>query len=160
MYIEKQNIPLPLSFKDYPEFLVYKIEREDQNIRLYYRVEGRGMSIHFEERSKHEELPNIIKVLSGSWYGNKGRWTPLERYTGSIICEDVEEMKKISDKGIDFSFKIRKPIFSKFKILTIESEEVGIVKIKCKRIVPQKYEIALFSKAKNQWVARDSISFD
>lgn len=159
-YIEKENIPLPLSFKNEPEFLVHKIERDEQNVRLYYQVEGRGFSIHLEDHSKFEELPSKIKVVSGGWYGNKGRWTPLERYTGTIICEDVAEMKKISEKGKDFSFKVRKPFFSRNKILTIESEKIGVVEIRCKKIIPQKYEISLFSKVQNQWVLRNSMSFN
>ena len=157
--IEKQNIPLPLSFKDNPEFLVYKIEREEQNIRLYYRVEGRGFSIPFRDHNEFEELPNKIKVVSGGWYGNKGRWAPLERYTGTIICEDVDSVKNNSEKGENFSFKVHKPFFSRNKTLTIESENIGIVEIKCKRIIPQKYEISLFSKIQNEWVPRKSVSF-
>lgn len=159
MNIEKQNIPLSLSFKDKPEFLIHKIEREEQNIRLYYRVEGRGVSIHVEDHSKFEELPNKIKVVSGGWYGKKGRWTPVERYTGSIICEGVEEVKNISEQGRDFSFKVRKAFFSRNKILTIESESIGVIEIRCKKIIPQKYEISLFSKIQNEWVLRNSLSF-
>ena len=78
---------------------------------MYYQVEGRGVSIHLEDHNKFEELPSKIEVVSGGWYGNKGRWAPLERYTGTIICEDVDEMKSISEQGKDFSFKVRKPFF-------------------------------------------------
>lgn len=159
MIIEKQNIPIPLSYKDEPEFLIHKIEREEQNIRLYYQVEGRGVSIHVEDHNKFEELPSKIEVVSGGWYGNKGRWSPLERYTGTIICEDVDEVKNISKKGEDYSFKVRKPFFSRNKILTIESENIGIVEIRCNKIIPQKYDISLFSKIQNEWVPRNSMSF-
>lgn len=159
-FIENKNIPLPLSFREYPEFLVYKIENEEQNIRLYYRVEGRGFSIHFKDHNEFEELPNKIKVVSGGWYGNKGRWAPLEQYTGSIICEDVDSVKNISEKGENFSFKVSKPFFSKNKVLKIESDNIGIVEIRCKKIIPQKYEISLFNKIQNKWVLRSSLSFN
>jgi len=145
---------------DEPEFLVHKIEKEENNIRLYYQVEGRGFSIYLKDHSKFEELPSKIEVVSGGWYGNKGRWAPLERYTGTIICEDTDDVNKISEKGEDFSFKVRKPFFSRNKILTIESENIGIVEIRCKKIIPQKYEISLFSKIQNKWVLRNSMSFD
>lgn len=158
--IEKKNIPIPLSFEDEPEFLIHKIEREENNIRLLYRVEGRGFSIYLKDRGKFEELPSKIEVVSGGWYGTKGRWRPLVRYTGSIICEDVEGIKKISEKGENFSFKVRKAVFSRKKILTIESENIGIVEIKCKKIIPKKYEALLFNKIQNQWVPRNSVSFD
>ncbi|MCC5906206.1 MAG: hypothetical protein JJU13_08375 [Balneolaceae bacterium] len=158
-YLEKKNIPLPLSFKDEPEFLIHKIEREESNVRLHYRVEGRGLSIYVKDHSKFEELPNKIEVVSGGWYGNKGRWAPLERYTGTIICEDVDEITKISKKGNNFSFKVRKPFFSRKRTLIIESEDIGVLKIKCKTIIPQKYEVSLFSKIQNQWVLRNSMSF-
>jgi len=159
-YIENKNIPLALGFKEEPEFLIYKIEEESSNIRLYYQVEGRGFSIHFKDHSKFEELPGKIEVVSGGWYGNKGRWSPLERYTGSLICEGVTDKKIITEKGEDFSFKVRKQFFSRNKMLTIESEKIGIVEITCKKIIPQKYEILLFNKIQNQWIPRNSMSFD
>lgn len=69
-YIENKNIPIPLSFKDEPEFLIHKIERKENSIRLHYRVEGRGLSIYVKDQSKFEELPRKIKVVSGGWYEN------------------------------------------------------------------------------------------
>ena len=159
-YLEKNNIPIPLSFKEEPEFLIHKIESEETNIRLHYRVEGRGLSIFVKDHSKFEELPSKIEVVSGGWYGNRGRWAPLERYTGTIVCEDVDEITKISEKGENFRFKVRKPFFSRKKVLTIESEDIGVVQVKCMKIIPQKYEVSLFSKIQNQWVLRNSISFD
>lgn len=159
-YLEKKNVPNPLRCKDEPEFLVQKLEKEDENLRLYYRVEGCGHSIFVNDLSKFEKVPDKIKVVSGGWYGNKGRWAPLERYTGTIVCQCVDEVKTISEKGTDFSFKIRKPLFSKNKVLTIESEKIGIVEVRYKKIIPQKYEIFLFSKIQNQWVPRSSMSFD
>lgn len=158
-YLEKKNIPITFSYKDEPEFLIYKIEREENNVRLHYQMEGRGLSIYVKDHSKFEELPNKIEVVSGGWYGNKGRWAPLERYTGTIICECVYDIKKISEKGEDFSFKVRKPFFSRNKILIVESENIGIVEIKSKKIIPQKYEISLFSKIHDQWVLRNSMSY-
>ena len=159
-YIENKNIPLALSYMEEPEFFIYEIEEEGSNIRLHYLAEGRGFSIYFEDHHKYQELPSKIEVISGGWYGDKGRWAPLERYKGTIICEDAAEMKKISETGENFKFKVRKPFLSSHKILNIESENVGIVEIKCKAIVPQKFEILLFSKVKNQWILRNSLSFD
>ncbi|MCC5906201.1 MAG: hypothetical protein JJU13_08350 [Balneolaceae bacterium] len=159
-YIEKKNIPLPLGFKDEPEFLIQKIEREESNVRLYYQVEGRGLSIYVKDHSKFEEIPSKIEVVSGGWYGNKGRWAPLERYTGTILCEDVDEITKISEKGQNFSFKVRKPFFSRKKVLTIESENIGVIEIRCMKIIPQKYEVSLFNKIQDQWVLRNSMSFN
>ena len=83
-----------------------------------------------------------------------------QRFTGTIICEGVEVVKNISDQGKDFSFKVRKPFFSRNKVLTIESESIGIAEIRCKKIIPQEYEILLFSKIQNQWVPRNSMSFN
>lgn len=159
-YIENKNIPLPLGFKGEPEFFIYKIEKENDNVRLYYRVEGRGLSIYVKDHSKFEELPSKVEVVSGGWYGSKGRWSPLEQYIGTIICEEATEMKRISNKGENFKFKVRKPFFSKNRILTIESEDIGIVQINCKSIIPQKFEIFLFSKVENRWVPRNSLKFE
>ena len=159
-FIENKNIPWALSFKEEPQFFIYKIEREGKNICLYYLVEGRGVSIYVKDHQKFQELPTKVEVISGGWYGDKGRWAPLERYSGTIICENASQMKKLSDNGKDFKFTVRKPFLSSSKILTIESEKVGIVEIKCKSIIPQEFEILLFSKSQNQWVPRKSLTFE
>jgi len=159
-FIENKNIPWALNFKEEPQFYIYKIEQEGKNIRLHYLVEGRGVSIYLKDHQKFQELPTKVEVISGGWYGNEGRWAPLERYAGTIICEDVSQMKKLSDTGENFKFNVRKPFLSSSKILTIESEKVGIVEIKCKSIIPQEFEILLFSKSQNKWVPRKSMKFD
>ena len=38
----------------------------------------------------------------------------------------------------------------------IESEKIGIVKFKCKTIMPQEYEIFIFNKLEDKWVPRKS----
>ena len=87
-------------------------------------------------------------------YGDKGRWAPVEMYIGTIVCENVISFKEISKHGQNFTFDISKPFLSSNKILTIESEMVGKLEIKCKRIVPQKYDIFFFSKSESRWVLR------
>jgi len=158
-YIERGNIPLALAFKEAPQFYIHKIEEENSNIRLHYIVDGRGMSVHFNDHEKFQQFPNKYEVESGGWYGEKGRWSPIERYIGTIICENYSGLKEISKYGEDFSFKIKKPFLSSSLILTIESEEIGNVQIKCKRKVPQEYTIYLFSKETKQWVLRKNIQF-
>lgn len=159
-FIINKNIPWALNFKEEPEFYIYKLTREGSNIRLHYLVEGRGVSIYITDHQKFHELPSKIELISGGWYGDKGRWAPLERYSGTIICENATEMKKLSESGTNFKFKVRKPFLSSSKILTIESEKVGIVEIKCKSIIPQEFEILLFSKSQNKWVQRKSLTFE
>lgn len=159
-FIENKNIPWALNFKEEPEFFIYKIEKEEKNIRLHYLVEGRGVSIYVEDHQKFQELPSKVELISGGWYGDKGRWDPLERYSGTILCKSASEMKKISDSGTNFKFKVRKPFLSSSKILTIESEKVGVVEIKCKSIIPQEFEILLFSKIQNRWIPRKSMTFE
>ena len=159
-YIENKNIPWALNFKEEPQFFIYKIEEEGKNIRLYYLVEGRGVSIYVTDPIKYQELPSKVEVISGGWYGDKGRWAPLERYSGTIICKSSTQIKKLSDTGENFKFNVRKPFLSSNKILTIESEKIGLVEIKCKSIIPQEFEILLFDKSKDKWVPRKSISFD
>jgi hypothetical protein len=149
-FIENKNIPWALNFKEEPQFYIYKIEQEGKNIRLHYLVEGRGVSIYLKDHQKFQELPKKVEVISGGWYGNEGRWAPLERYAGTIICEKASQMKKLFDTGENFKFNVRKPFLSSSKILTIESEKVGIVEIKCKSIIPQEFEILLFSKSQNK----------
>lgn len=155
-YIENKNIPASLSFKEEPEFNIRNLENKGENIILHYIEDGKGLSINMDDHEKFQELPSKIEIISGGWYGENGRWSPLTRYVGKIVCENVLEIKKISDSGKDFKFKVKKAFFSDSKILTIESEKVGKVKIKCKNIVPQEYEIFLFSKLENKWIPRKS----
>lgn len=158
-FIENKNIPWALNFKEEPEFFIYKIIQEGSNTRLYYLVEGRGVSIYLTDHQKFQDLPKKVEVISGGWYGDKGRWAPLERYSGTIICENAT-LNKLSDTGSNYKFKVRKPFLSSSKILTIESEKVGVVEIKCKSIVPQEFEILLFDKAIEKWVPRNSMNFE
>lgn len=159
-FIENKNIPWALNFKEEPQFFIYKIEQEGNIIRLHYLVEGRGVSIYVKDHQKFQELPSKIEVISGGWYGNEGRWAPLERYSGTIICEKASQMKKLSNTGVNFKFNVRKPFLSSSKILTIESEKVGIVEIICRSIIPQEFEILLFSKSQNKWVPRKFLTFE
>jgi hypothetical protein len=158
-YINHKNIPWALNFQEEPEFLVYKIEKEKNNVRLHYIVEGRGVSIYVEDHKEFKELPLKVEVISGGWYGEKGRWAPLERYEGTIICENAYSVKTLSKEGADFKFKVKKAFFSSTKKLTIESEKIGKVEIKCKAITPQEFEILLFSKIENKWIPRKLMSF-
>lgn len=158
-YIENKNIPQSLSLKEKPEFNIYNIVHNGDNITLDYIEDGKGLSIYMDDHEKFQELPSKIEIISGGWYGENGRWSPLTRYVGKIVCKNTSELKKISDAGEDFRFKIKKAFFSDYKILTIESEKVGIVKIKCKTIVPQEYETFLFNKLENKWQPRTSFIF-
>jgi hypothetical protein len=153
-YIEKENLPLRLAWKEHPKFFIYKYEKEDDNYRLHYLVDDRGMSVHLEDKVKFDKFPNYFEVQSGGWYGDKGRWAPMERYSGTIICEDVNSFNQLSSKGEDFKFSISKSIFSSRKTLHIESAEIGTIELKCKKIIPQKYDILLFSKTEQKWVLR------
>ncbi|MDP3556238.1 MAG: hypothetical protein Q8T03_02625 [Bacteroidota bacterium] len=159
-YIENKNIPWALSLKEDPEFFIYKIEKDGDNIILDYLVEGKGVSIYMTDHQKFQELGSKIEIISGGWYGDNGRWSPLERYSGKIICENAKEMRKISEIGKNFKFKVTKPFLSSNKVLLIESEKIGVVEIKCKKIIPQKYEIMLFSKLENKWKLRNSFVFE
>ena len=158
-HIENKNIPDSLNFKEEPEFNIHNIENKGENIILHYIEDGKGLSIYMDDHEKFQELPSKIEIISGGWYGENGRWSPLTRYVGKIVCENTSELKKISDAGEDFSFKVKKAFFSDYKILTIESKKVGIVKIKCKTIVPQEYETFLFNKLENKWQPRNSFTF-
>lgn len=157
-YIEDQNIPFTFGTIYQPEFLIHKIENVAENMILHYLVDGRGFSVHFENHSEFQKFPNYFKVESGGWYGDKGRWAPIERYTGTIICEDTKEIIQVAKSGSNFKFEISKPPFSKNKILMIESEFIGVQKIKCKRIVPQEYDISLYSIKHEKWILRKQIT--
>lgn len=151
-FIENQKIPIPLMMKEFPEFYIYKYERNNKNIILHYLIEGRGVSVYFKEKDKFDLFPQFFNVKSGGWYGDIGRWTPIERYSGTIICKNVSTLNRISEKGKNFRFIVSKAFFK--KKLIIESDKVGIVELKCKKIVPQDYTIFIFSITENRWITR------
>jgi len=154
--IAKQNIPLPLMFQEKPQFCITSIEERNDELILHYQIEGRGFSIHTTDLEEFEQLRQKYKIVSGAWYGNKGRWSPLERYTGSIICKNVSHFKQIDKEGEDYSFTVKKKWFSDTKKLRVESESVGTVDIVCASIEPQKYTIEIYSKEEEKWVLRSS----
>lgn len=158
-YIENINIPKPLRLKKRPEFNINNISyNEKQSITLDYIIEDNGFSIYLDDYEKFQELPHRIQVISGGWYGENGSWSPLTRYVGKIICEKVLKTKKTSSSGKDYSFKVKKSLFSSYLTLTIESEKIGKVKIKCKSIIPQEYETFIFDKIENKWIYQSSFS--
>lgn len=158
-YIERKNIPDSLSFKEEPQFNIRNIENKGENILLHYIEDGKGMSIYMDDHEKFQELPTKIEILSGGWYNEMGKWSPLVRYVGTIICENIKEIKQVSEVGKDYSFKIKKSFFSNYKTLIIESEKVGVVKVKCMTITPQPFEKFYFDKKENKWVLTNSVSF-
>jgi hypothetical protein len=154
-YFEIKNLPLRLSWREHPEFLIYKYEKEGSGYRLHYQLDDRGLSVYLDDKAKFDKFPFCFEVESGGWYGDKGRWTPIERYLGSIICENVSSFKKVSAHGENYKFKITHPFLSSTKTLLFESEKVGIIELKCKNFVPQKYDIFFLDKIQNQWVPRN-----
>lgn len=157
-HIENTNIPWPLAGKANPSFYIYKVEEEKDDIRLYYQLEDAGFGVYFDSRQKFNSFPNEVEVISGGWYGNEGRWSPLERYVGTIICKNVSSIKKHSSIGKNYKFSIKTSFWFNTKTLTIESEPIGIVEIKCKAIIPQQYSILLFSKINGQWQPREELT--
>ena len=153
-YIENQHLPLTLSVKEHPQFFIYKIEREGSTCRLHYALEDRGMSIHASDKSRFDRIPQCVQVVSGGWYGERGRWSPLERFEGTIICEGVSSYEVLSNSGSDHAFEVRKPWLGSTKTVVIESESVGKVELKCSRIVPQPFSSLLFSVQDDKWLPR------
>lgn len=159
-YIDPINIPQPLKNKVEPEFYIYKLENIDKNVILHYYFDGKGISINMDDIDRFQALPDKIEIISGGWYGDSGRWSPLTRYSGTIICENVKGIKKLSESGTNYKFKIRKSLLSSCLILTIESDKIGVVQIKCKKIVPQAYETLLFDKIEDEWKPRSSFTLN
>lgn len=149
LYIERKNIPLIL--RDL-QFCISKIEKKDTSVILHYIMDGKGPSIYHSNKVDFDDFPNKVTILSGGWYGDVGRWSPLLRCEGSIICENVSSMNKVSDKGTNYKFIVTKSFFSSKRKLYIESEEVGIIELKCGRIVPQPYQSFVFDKLVNKWI--------
>lgn len=155
-YITKKNIPLPLAFNEEPEFCIALIEERNDDLILHYQIEGRGFSIHTTDVREFNQLPDKYEMISGGWYGNKGRWSPLERYTGSIICKNISHFKQIDEDGEDYSFTVKKKWFSDTKKLRVESESLGTVNIECASIEPQEYTVEIYRKDVKTWVLRSS----
>lgn len=153
-YIENQHLPLTLSVKEHPQFFVYRIEKEGSDYRLHYALEDRGMSIHATEKTRFDKIPQCVQVVSGGWYGERGRWSPLERFEGTIICEGVSSYEVVSGSGSDYAFEVSKSWLGSTKKVVIESESVGKVELKCSRIVPQPFSSLLFSVQDDQWRSR------
>ena len=153
-YLEGGYIPFRLWFEKNPEFLIYKYEKEGNDYRLFYVTQSTGLSIYFSDKEKYDKFPKVFEVVSGAWYGSKGRWRPTERYYGTLICKDVSVFKNIENKGNSYKFKITKPLLSFRKTVLIESKDIGIIELKCKKIITQEYDVFLLNTLENIWINR------
>jgi hypothetical protein len=157
-YFEGGHIPFALAFCEQPQFYINDFRRDADKIWLKYEAIGRGFSNYFDNHEKFKAFPKKVKVISGGWYGEYGRWSPKEKYEGLILCENVKSLKQISLEGKDYSLAVRKPFLAAFKTLTAESEDVGIIEIKCKKIIPQSdYSINYFDVELEKWVPMDEM---
>lgn len=156
-YIPQKNLPICLMHEEHPDFHVYRYEHHGNDLKLYYLVEGRGISVHFQDKERFEKFPEIIEVESGGWYGEKGRWSPVERYNGVIKIYDVSSFSKKEQKIENYSVKVKKGFFSSKLKVQIESSDVGVIKFYCSKLEPEKYQILLFSKYDFTWKLRKEV---
>ena len=155
-FIEHKNIPWSLFDEEEPEFHIHDVAKEGENIRLYYQLEGKGFAVNFTDYEKYNAFPTKISVVIGHWLVTSGRWCPLERYEGSIICERVSKTTKLSGVGENYKFKVHiAPTTT--KVLTLESEEIGVIEVHCEAIIPQEYKVYLYSLEQQKWVNRKDI---
>jgi hypothetical protein len=147
--------PLPAAFQDreVPLFVVTKVEEEDNRVVLEYTLEAAGPPLFIRERNRYDELPEKVEVSVGAWGGTMGRWSLLERYVGKIQCDGASGLRQLFEEGRAQDFVVEKGFFR--KRVTFESFQVGMWRLKCRRVIPLSFTTLVFDKSRHVWVAKD-----
>src|ERR1035437_9925935 len=142
----------PFRFCQTNEICFYKMEKEENNIRLYYTFEKYdGLRLVINKQDSFEEFGKRFKTF-GAWRADKGIHNVTVRIDGTLLCSDVISCKQSPYKAEKPSFLIYKSLLGN-KIVETESAELGRCEIKCKMVFTNKdFKQYVFKNVEQQWV--------
>lgn len=148
-------IPPPFQDAEVPAFAVTKVVQAAGEVILDYALESGGAPVTVRDKVLHETLPDVVEVSVGGWYGTLGQWSLLERYVGQIRLEGVTKCRQVFPDGESIDFLIEENFWHTRKRVTLESPQVGLWQIKCKRVVPLPFSTLVFDRSRQVWVAKE-----
>ena len=140
---------------DIPPFCIDRTTQEGLDLILHYILESAGPTLSIRDKYQHDTLATKVEVVAGGWYHTYGRWSLLERYTGSLRCTAATPLKVIDPTGLRNEFFVERPFLSRRLKVTLESERLGLLEFRCQSIHPQPFQTLVFDKQRQLWIDRD-----
>jgi hypothetical protein len=88
-----KTVGLFSSHKEENKYFAYRVTKSNDIVILHYFIDVWSSS-WIEDRETFEKFPQKYKVISGGWYGDKGRWRSLKRIVREIKCDGVKEFSE------------------------------------------------------------------
>jgi hypothetical protein len=146
-----KTVGLFSSHKDENKYSVYKLTKSNDIVILHYFTDDWSSS-WIEDKETFEKFPQKYKVMSGGWYGDKGRWRSLKRIVREIKCEGVKEFTEQSYSG-ENSLTFNKKILASNIEVTVLSEKVGAIRFKCVTVsFTEHYQLLAFDNELDKFV--------
>jgi hypothetical protein len=146
-----KTVGLFSSYKEENKYFVYKVTKTDDKVILHYFIDDWSSS-WIEDKDTFYKFPQKYKVMSGGWYGDKGRWRTLKRIVREIKCEGVIEFIEQSYSG-ENSVTFNKKILSSKIEVKVLSEKVGAINFKCHTVsFTDHYQLLAFDMELDKFV--------
>lgn len=155
--IQPGPVPPPFQSARIPPFCIDRIVQEGDEVHLHYILEAAGPGLNVKDKYQHETLGGKVEVVAGGWYHTYGRWSLLERYMGVLVCAGVTELLKLDPEGLRNEFFVAKRWWQKRLTVTVESEKLGLYRLRCTSVTPQPYQTLAFDKRRHIWVGKDEL---
>ncbi len=146
-----QRVGLFGSYKEENRYFVYKVTKSNDKVILHYFIDDWSSS-WIEDKETFDKFPQKYKVMSGGWYGDKGRWRTLKRIFREIKCEGVKEFTEQSYDGENLVTFNKKFLSSKIEV-NVLSEKTGAINFKCNAVsFTEHYQLFVFDNELDKFV--------
>ena len=138
--INYKEIGFLASYSKDEDYQIHKQKDKSDYLMVDYSLDYFS-SVWIHDENQYNNFAETYKVISGGWYPKKenedakGRWRTLKRTTGDIKFFDVKNLKTRKSQGdIDYSFSIKKSMFSSSIKIEISSKELGVINFSCSKV--------------------------
>ncbi len=146
-----KEIGLLSSQKRINKYIVYKLTNTYNSVTIHYFVDD-WSSAWITDQATFNKFPQKFKVMSGGWYGDKGRWKTLKRIIKEIKCDNIVDFSEKTYKG-ENSISFNKKSFSNKIEVNIKSEKVGNISFKCEFVdFTDFYQLLAFDNKQDKFI--------
>lgn len=138
-------------FKVTRHYNVYKISKENNSLVIHYFMDN-SSSIWINDPLTYQKFSQTYKVISGGWYGDRGRWKTLKRIVREIKCSDISNYNEMDISTLS-KLDIEKPLLSNRIKVKVESEILPTTTFKCADLsFSEFYKLMLFDIHSQEYV--------
>lgn len=146
-----KTIGLFNSHKCEHKYSVFKVTKFNKEIILRYYIDDWSSS-WIEDKDTFEKFPKKYLVMSGGWYGDKGRWRTSKRIVKEVRCKGFKGFSEQSYEG-ENSIIFAKRILSTNIDVKVLSKKLGVLKFKCDSVSKtDHYQLFAFDIEMNKFV--------